>query len=526
MYIGIDLGTTHCCISYKNPRTNQIEIIEDPIKHVKSIPSIISCYENEFQYGSDAKRVKTRFPKSCIYDAKRYIGRTNTNVNNNFVTNKMNYELENVNGKPTFKVNFNDRTMNLFPEQVSALLLSYLKSIAEGFLNKKIEGCVITVPAHFNNTEREATLFAAEMADLKVLQLFNEPSAAALSYGLQSEIKTGFLLVFDFGGGTLDVSVVHKQKDKYEVVGYSGDQILGGRDIDNAILDYCIEQFKKMYGIEHNNATHKAFLLENCEDAKIVLSNKNKTETRIFHASQEKSIRLSKDTFEEICRPFFKKAIEILEKILMQLNIEKNKIDEIVMTGGSSYIPLIQAMVGEFMGKKPYIYEPEAAIAKGAAWLAFEYSQNLKNFVFHDQVRYSIVIGVRKNDLNFDYSSKIIDAGTKIPCKKANRFTTIYDNQTAVFIKVAEGESNFFSGNAFIDSFVLENLPPGKAGDVYVDVTIEINKSGLLLVTATETSRNVTRSREMRNEGNFYKVNEKKDITQSYIRLIQRFTNN
>jgi molecular chaperone DnaK (HSP70) len=532
MFIGIDLGTTHCCIAYKNPKTNQTEVIDDPMKHVKSIPSVICCSDNEFQYSFDAINTKRAKPESCLYDAKRFIGRTFNNVSQNFVINKMNFELEKVNDKPTFKVNYRDKTVNLFPEQVSALLLRHLKTIAEDFLGKKIEGCVITVPAHFNNTEREATLFAAEMADLKVLQLLNEPSAAALSYGLQSQID-GYLLIFDYGGGTLDVSVVRKQDDKYEVVGYAGDQILGGRDIDDKVFDYCIKEFQKMYQIQPNDRKQKAILLEKCENAKIALSSRNKIEAKIFDWSETNSIRLSKDKFEELCQPFFKKAIELLEKFLNKLNIEKKEIAEIVMTGGSSYIPLIQKMVEDFLGKKRYVHEPEAAIAKGAAWVAFNYSQNLNNFVLRDQVRYSIGIEIMNSKpvninisdkslrLEFRFFGKIVESRAKIPCKETKKFTTLYDNQTGMSIKVAEGDSNFFAGNTLIDSFVLENLPRGKAGEVFVDVTIEINKSGLLLVTATETSnKQITKSKEMRREGNYYRENEKNQIKESFLSLL------
>ena len=207
--------------------------------------------------------------------------------------------------------------------KISDLLLCYLKSITELMVNK-IEGCVITVPAHFTNIEREATLFAAEMANLNVLQLLNEPSAAAISYGHDNGIETGFILVFDYGGATLDVSIVHKQNDKYDVVGYAGDQILGVRDIDNAILDYSIGQFQTMYGIEHNNAKKRAILLEKCEKAKIVLSDVKRNQTEIFDWNENDSIFLTKNKFEEICQPFFARAIEILESFLKKVKREKN----------------------------------------------------------------------------------------------------------------------------------------------------------------------------------------------------------
>ena len=323
MFIEIDLGTTQCCIAYKNPKTNSIEVIENPHKGGKSIPSVISFCNNEIGYNTDAIDKKKSRPEGCLYDAKRFIGRSYQDVLKNFNINKMNFELKKSHNKPSYAIDFRGKKEELLPEQISALLLSYLKSITQQIVNK-IEGCVITVPAHFTNIEREATLFAAEMANLNVLQLLNEPSAAAISYGHDNGIETGFILVFDYGGGTLDVSIVHKQNDKYDVVGYAGDQILGGRDIDNAILDYCMEQFQTMYCIEHNNAKRRAILLEKCEKAKIVLSDVKRNQTEIFDWNENDSIFLTKNKFEEICQPFFARAIEILESFLKKVKREKN----------------------------------------------------------------------------------------------------------------------------------------------------------------------------------------------------------
>ena len=354
MFVGIDLGTTQCCIAYKNPKTNTIHVIDDPQRGGKSIPSVISLYRNQIGYNIDAINKKKSRPECCLYDAKRFIGQTYDSVFRNFSINKMNFELEKLNNKPSFVIDFKDKRENLFPEQVSALLLSYLKRITEDIVTK-IEGCVITVPAHFTNIEREATLFAAEMANLKVLQLINEPSAAAISYGHENGIETGYILVFDIGGVSLDVSIVHKQKDKYDVVGYDGDQILGGRDLDNAILDYCIEQFQTTYGTEHNTQKKRASLLEKCETAKIVLSEPRRSETEIFDANENDSIFLTKNKLEEICRPFFKKSIEILESFLKKVKMEKHEIDVVVMTGGSSRIPLIQKNGERLLWKTAYL---------------------------------------------------------------------------------------------------------------------------------------------------------------------------
>ena len=520
MNIGIDLGTTYCCIAYKNPKTHTLHIIDNPQKGGKSIPSVISLFKNEIRYNLDALNTKKGRPECCLYDSKRFIGRTYKSVVKNFNVEKMNFQLENKNNKPNYEVYFKEENIRLTPEEISALLLSYLKSVFEVIVDK-IEGCVITVPAHFTNIEREATLFAAEMANLKVLQLLNEPSAAAISYGHENEIKTGYILIFDYGGGTLDVSIVHKQEDKYDIVAYDGDQILGGRDIDNMLLDYCIEQFQTKYCIEHNTPKKRAFLLDKCEMAKIVLSERRKHETEIFDWNENESIILSKKKLEEICLPFFEKSIQILERFLVKAKISKSEIDKIVMTGGSSRIPLIQQMVGKYFGLEPNCHDPEAAIAKGAAIVAFDYSQKIKSFGLHDIVRYSIGISVNnqeKKDGPLLYSI-IIPSGSKIPCSAYNFYNTTVDNQEIVAIRIAEGESKYFDGNTYIDEFKLENLPPGKAGEIRVEVTIKIDKSGLLLVTATETSKKGSASKAMLREGNFYKKNEKDHIRESFKSL-------
>ena len=310
MYIGIDLGTTYCCISYKNPITNTLNVIDNPQKGGKSIPSVIAFNEDEIQYNLDAVNTKRNHPECVLYDSKRFIGRNFDNVSKNFEIENLNFTLRNVNEKPNYCVKYKGKIVNLLPEQISALILKYLKRIAEKIVDK-VDGCVITVPAHFTNVEREATLLAAEMAGLKVIQLLNEPSAAAISYGYEKRLQ-GFILVFDFGGGTLDVSVVSIENDKFDVVGYDGDQILGGRDIDNMLLEYSIESFKQTSSVEHDTPKKKAILLEKCELAKILLSEPNKSKTEIFDWNENNSIILTKQKFEELCRPFFERSIQTM----------------------------------------------------------------------------------------------------------------------------------------------------------------------------------------------------------------------
>jgi molecular chaperone DnaK (HSP70) len=419
--------------------------------------------------------------------------------------------LKNIDNKPNFFTNYKEIEINLVPEIIAALLLGYLKQITEEIVDK-VNGCVITVPAHFTNTEREATLFAAELAGLKVLQLLNEPSAAAISYGFEKGIN-GFILVFDFGGGTLDISIVNIKINKFDVVGYGGDQILGGRDIDNAILEFCLLTFENEFDVVHNSPKKKAILLEKCELAKILFSEQRKKKVEIFDWNENKSVVLTKAKFEELCKPIFERSIETMQKVLKKVNMNKNDIKEIVMTGGSSHIPLVQDMVYQYFGRKPRCHDPEAAIAKGAAIVAFNYKDNL-NLEFFDQIRYPIGIDVInfKVDGGPSLFSKIIESCTKVPCCFTKKYFTVYDFQTNMIRRVAEGESEYFYGNSSIDEFELHDLPPKKAGEVKVEVTIKIDINGIFYVTAKEMSTNFIKGKEMKRCGIYYKVNERQNI--------------
>jgi L1 cell adhesion molecule like protein len=519
MFIGIDLGTTHCCISYKDPNTFALNVIDNPQKAGYTIRSVISFKDDEILYNFDAVNSLKVRPESVFYDSKRFIGRTYDNVQENFNLETINFTLENVNNKPSYSVHFKGEKINISPEEMCALILKYAKNLAEDTVDN-IQGYVITVPAHFTNIEREATLFASELAGLNVLQLLNEPSAAAISYGFEKGLE-GYILVFDFGGGTLDVSVVDIKNNKFDVVGYDGDQILGGRDIDNAILDYCIKYFEKNFDVHHKSYKQRANLLIKCEEAKIFLSQSDRNSVQIIDWNNTHSLLLTNHKFKEICLPFFERSIEILKNFLKRIKIEKNDIYEIVMTGGTCQIPLIREMVEQFFERKPVFHDPETAIAKGAAIVACDYSKRLLDFNLFEQVRYSIGIAIVNTETHEEskWFSKIIESGSKLPCTATRRYFTLEDNQKGMSIEVAEGESEYFNGNSFIDQFILDDLPPNKAGEVYVDVTINVDQSGVLFVTAVETSTSVSKSKKMEREGNFYKKNEKENIKLKFLHL-------
>ena len=373
---------------------------------------------------------------------------------------------------------------------------------------------MITVPAHFTNNEREATLFAAELAGLDVIQLLNEPSAAAIAYGVEHSVE-GYIIVFDFGGGTLDVSVVNIKNKVFEVLGYNGDQTLGGRDIDNMLLDYCTKYFQTK-GINHDNPKTRAALLEHCEFAKISLSDGRKAKTEIFDANNKVKMTLKKEEFQELCKPFFEKAVNCMKSLLLDVvNINKDDIKDVVMTGGSSNIVFIQKMIEEFFNRKPKCFDPITAIARGAAIVAYDAEKNFKNFNLDDRVKYSYGIESKKSNETRTFS-KIIESRTPLPCTMEKNYTTVYNNQTSVTIKIAEGESDYFNENSYISEFILENLPLRRAGEVKIKIKFHVNESGMLVVTAEETTSGIRSSLEIKKEGSFYKKEEKLQIKKSF----------
>ena len=522
MYVGIDLGTTYCAVAYKNETS--LDVIYFPPQGNKSMASVVAFGEDVIMYNLDAKNLNRSQPETYLYDSKRFIGKTFDYFSKYFDENEMNFKIENdTNNKPTYSVNYKNEIRKFKPEEVSALILRELKRITEEKTGQNIEGCVITVPAHFTNNEREATLFAAELAGLNVIQLLNEPSAAAIAYGIERSIE-GYILVFDFGGGTLDISVVNIEdirKNKIVVLGYGGDQKLGGRDIDNILFNYCTECFQADFGIAHDTPKKKAILLENCEFAKISLSEGRKPKVDIFDWNHEKKTILTKEKFEVLCKPYFEKAMNAMKKLLLDVvNIDKDKIKDVVMTGGSSNIIFIQKMIEEFFGKKPKCYDTITAIAKGAAIVAYDKKKEFKNLDLVDQVKYSL--GVESKNSNGDRAlfSKIIKSRTQLPCDGEKTFKTTLDNQVSCAIKIAEGEEDYFEENSFIDQFILENLPIKKAGEVTIKILLSVDRSGMLVVTAEENTSGIKKSLEIKKEGSFYKQNEKLLIKKSFMDFI------
>jgi molecular chaperone DnaK (HSP70) len=372
MFVGIDLGTTCSSVAYKDEMSG-VKIIHFPPMDTKSMPSVVAFGEENILYNLDAKNLNESRPDLYLYDSKRFIGRNFENFSKYFDVKKMNFTIENKDNKPTYCVEYKNEIRKFIPEEVSALILTELKRTTEESTGKKINGCVITVPAHFTNNEREATLFAAELAGLNVLQLLNEPSAAAIAYGIENSIE-GNIVVFDFGGGTLDVSVVKIKNRKLEVLGYEGCQTLGGRDIDNILLEHCIKVFQNQKEpIEHDSPKKRATLLKNCEYAKISLADGRKPKVDIFDGNNDKKMILKKEEFIELCKPYFEKAVKCMDTLLLDVvNINKDDIKDVVMTGGSSNIVFIQEMVEEFFRRKPKCLNPITAIARGAAIVAYD----------------------------------------------------------------------------------------------------------------------------------------------------------
>ena len=489
--IGIDLGTTYSCVGVW--RNNKSEIIPNRIgKYVT--PSVVSFTENERLIGEQAKSQITRNYKNTIYDAKRLIGR---NFNDKEVQNDMKLwpfkVKEGKKGKPLICVEYKKEQKEFYPEQISAMILERLKENAETFLGQKVKDAVITVPAYFNNAQRQATIDAGRIAGLNVIKTINEPTAAAIAYGLENQSnKKKNVCVFDLGGGTFDVTILEIDNKKFTVKAIGGDSHLGGEDFDNELVKYCIEKFKEENDIDISN-DQKALrrLKVACEKAKIDLSTIEDTLINLESLVKGNDIELNvtRYQFEEMCKAYFDKCIKILSDTINNSGISKNDIDDIVLIGGSSRIPKIQQNIIEFFNNKKQLCKtinPDEAVAIGAAIEAvlhnedqkedIENIKDLEDIVVIDVVPLSLGIGSRGGVMSF-----IIKRNTQIPCENTDRFVTIEDYQTNFGICVYEGEREFYEDNLLLDEFSLDNITPAPKGKTAMLVTFKINENYSIL---------------------------------------------
>jgi L1 cell adhesion molecule like protein len=492
--IGIDLGTTYSCVGVW--RNNKVDIIPNS-DGGRTTPSVVGFTNTERLIGEAAK-IYIKNYKNTVYDSKRMIGRK---YNDPEIQRDMKiWPFEVVpdpnSDRPMIKVEYLGETKTFLPEEISSMILQRLVSEANNYLGKTVKDAIITVPAYFNNNQRQATKIAGQIAGINVLRMINEPTAAAIAYGLDNKKNDEQnILIFDLGGGTFDVSILNFEGSLLEVRATRGDTHLGGEDFDDRLIHYCIDEFKNDTGNDiSKNERAKRRLKIACEKAKKTLSSAQETMIDIdsLAEGEDFNIKITRPKFEDLCRDLFEKCIPPITDALKDADLNKEDINEIVMVGGSSRIPkVIEIVKAYFNGKEVNkSIHPDEAVAYGAAIQAAiannVQDDGLEKLVLLDVTPLSLGIELKGGEMDV-----LIKRNTTIPCKKSTTYQNVRDNQPQVRIKVFQGERKFVKDNQFLGEFIMK-IPPKKRGEVKIEVTFEEDINGILVVSAKElSSKNV-----------------------------------